>query len=91
MKLHANDKFQVIGVNTDSDPEDYAKKAKDAEVTWRNVWSGSPSGGVPSVFGIQAFPTVILVDKEGVARWQGNFMSEDGFAETLAALLAETR
>ena len=91
MKLHADDKFQVIGINTDRDPDDYAKKAKDSEVTWRNAWCGSPGGGLPAVFGIQAFPTLILVDKDGVARWQGNFMGEEGFAATLERLLDETR
>lgn len=91
VKLHADKKFNVIGINTDSDLADYKKKAHDSDVTWRNAWSANPSGGVPSVFGIQAFPTVILVDKTGVARWQGNFMGEDGFAETLETLLAETK
>jgi len=90
VKLHAEQPFRVIGVNTDRDHADYEKRAKDSEIGWRNVWCGGPGGGVPAAFGIQAYPTVILVDKAGVARWQGNFFAGDeGFAGILAELLAE--
>ena len=91
MKLYGDKKFKVIGINTDRDLEEYKKKAEDHEVTWRNAWSSSPGGGIPSAFGIRSFPTVILIDKHGVARWQDNFFGGNAeFEALLEELIAAT-
>lgn len=91
VKLHGDDKFKVIGINTDTDPDEYKTKAEDAGVTWRNTL-GSGGHALAAVFGVQAFPTVILIDKNGVARWQDNFFEGDAdFKRILAELIAETK
>lgn len=92
MELHADDPFDLIGIATDSDPEMYAKRAADADVTWRNAWNPGPGRGLPSVFGVQAFPTVILLDAEGRALWEGHFFEGDPrFEEALTRALEEAR
>jgi hypothetical protein len=87
VELHQDAPFTMIGINTDSDKDDYTKKAKDAGVTWRNAWMGFPIG---EVFGVSGYPTVILIDKDGVARWQGHFFEGNAeFDALLAELIAE--
>jgi hypothetical protein len=89
VQLHKDDPFTMIGINTDSDKESYTKKAADAEVTWRNAWMGFPIG---EAFGVTGYPTVILIDAEGNARWQGHFFEGDSeFESTLELLLEEAR
>ena len=89
VQLHKNDPFTMIGINTDRDKADYTKKAADAEVTWRNAWMGFPIG---EAFGVSGYPTVILIDAEGKARWQGHFFEGDKeFAALLEQLLEEAR
>lgn len=92
MELHKDDPFTVIGINTDSDLEDYAKKAADRDITWRNAWCPSPSGGIPGAYSVTGFPTVILVDADGMAVWQGHFFEGDeSFQEALASALEGAR
>ena len=92
VELHKNDPFDLIGIATDSDLEDYLEKAEKHDVTWRNAWSPNPSGGLPSVFGVTGFPTVILIDASGQAVWQGHFFEGDAdFEAALEKALAGAR
>ncbi|MFT6041779.1 MAG: hypothetical protein ACI9C2_001951, partial [Gammaproteobacteria bacterium] len=52
-------------------------------------WMGFPIG---EAFGVTGYPTVILIDAEGNARWQGHFFEGDSeFESTLELLLEEAR
>ena len=86
VELHKDAPFTIIGINTDRDKDDYAKKAEGANVTWRNAWMGFPIG---DAFGVTGYPTVILIDKDGVARWQGHFFEGNEEFDTLLAKLIE--
>jgi hypothetical protein len=89
VELHSDDPFTMIGINTDNDKDDYLKKADDAGVTWRNAWMGFPIG---EAFGVTGYPTVILIDKDGKARWQGHFFEGNAeFDATLKTLLEEAK
>ena len=46
--------FAILGVNTDADKDDFLNKKEEYGVTWRNLFNGSPDGGVPSK--ASAFP-----------------------------------
>jgi hypothetical protein len=65
--------FALVGINTDKDKEAYFAKAKEMEVTWRSSWQGSTSGPVSKQYRITGYPTVYLLDHEGVIRekWLG--------------------
>jgi hypothetical protein len=86
VELHQDAPFTMIGINTDSDKESYLERAKGAGVTWRNAWMGFPIG---EAFGVTGYPTVILIDKDGVARWQGHFFEGDQKFESLLEELLE--
>ena len=65
--------FALVGVDTDRDKDSYHKQIKEHKITWRNSWQGSTSGPLCEAFRVQAYPTVFLLDHEGVIRekWVG--------------------
>jgi hypothetical protein len=65
--------FALVGINTDSDKETYFRKAEEMGVTWRSSWQGSTRGPIPTAWGVTGYPTVFLIDHEGVIRerWIG--------------------
>lgn len=68
-----NEPFALLGINTDSDKDEYNKKAKEYKVTWRSAWEGSKSGPISTKWGIEGFPTLYLIDHKGVIQkmWLG--------------------
>ena len=69
-----NEPFVLLGINTDPDKTQYREEAKKNGITWRSAIDGSTSGPICSKWGIEAFPTLYLVDAKGVIRqtWQGS-------------------
>ena len=65
--------FVLLGVNTDSSKDVYAQKVKDMKVTWRSAWTGGKDNPISQRFRIEGYPTLYLIDHEGVIRrkWLG--------------------
>ena len=59
----------MIGINTDTDKAEYRKKAKSHKLNWRDAWQGSPSGALPTSWGINMYPSNFVLDGEGVIRY----------------------
>ncbi len=68
-----NEPFALLGVNTDRDKDEYREKAAKYGVTWRSVWTGG-GGPIPELYAVEGYPTLYLIDHEGVIRekWVGN-------------------
>jgi hypothetical protein len=60
--------FVMLGVNTDEDQDEYRKKLAEFGVTWRSSWQGSTDGPWPKQWGIDSYPTVLVLDAEHVLR-----------------------
>ncbi len=58
--------FALIGVNTDT-PDAYAAGLKKEPVTWRSFADGS-GGPICAAWNINSFPTIFVIDHEGVIR-----------------------
>ncbi|MCY2961515.1 MAG: hypothetical protein NTY35_15235 [Planctomycetota bacterium] len=69
MKLHENDPFALVGIATDPELPEYLTKARGAGVTWRNAWAGGTMGTWPVSWGVQRYPTVYVLDAQGVVRF----------------------
>ena len=63
-----NKPFVLIGVNTDS-PADYEAGMKKEPVTWRSFADGQ-GGKTCSTWNVNSFPTIYVLDHEGVIRYQ---------------------
>lgn len=67
---HEKDPFTFLGVATDPDLEAFRTRALAEDVRWRNAWAG---GGTdtpwPRSWGVQRFPTLFVLDAQGVVRF----------------------
>lgn len=64
MKRHATKPFALLGVNTDTDKQDYRSKALQYGLTWRSAWDASTSGPWVRAWGIGAFPSTVVLDAQ---------------------------
>ena len=72
VKTYADRPFALIGVNGDPDLADAKAKSKERNVTWRSFWSGEkgPGGPIPTQWNIQGWPSIFLIDAEGIIRYK---------------------
>ena len=86
-----NKPFVLLGVN--SDRKENIKKAIEREgISWRSWWDGgSTSGPIASAWNIHGWPTVYLLDANGVIRWKSVGVDEKQLDAALEKLLAEKK
>ena len=93
VERHKDKPFAILGINTDSDRDEYRKLIEDNGVTWRSAWQGSTAGPIPTRWAIEAFPTKYLLDAKGVLRYADDELwgaeSLDRAIETLLAEMDE--
>src|SRR5262245_504131 len=94
VKRMENAPFALIGINSDRD-KDLVKKQNEAEqISWRCVWNGPEgvTGPIAKDFRIRGWPTLYLIDHEGVIRhhWLGN-PGNDTLDRAIDALVAKAR
>lgn len=81
--------FALIGVNTDSKIETAQSAVANDNLTWRNFWDGpeGTNGPISRQWNITAWPTVYLIDANGVIRYKD--ILGDDIHTALESLLAE--
>ena len=63
--------FALIGVNSDS-KEKVQAALKRENITWRSFWDGGNTGGpIATQYGVQSWPTIYVIDHEGIIRYKG--------------------
>ncbi|MBI5362534.1 MAG: hypothetical protein HZA53_05095 [Planctomycetes bacterium] len=84
-----NEPFALVGINTDTDKDEYRKQQKKHGVTWRSSWQGSTRGALPTEWGVSGFPTLYLVDHKGVIRkvWVGTPDKEEDLDQLVDELV----
>ena len=87
VERHKDEPFAIVGVNTDDDKDDYKKKLGEYGVTWRSAWQGSTDGPIPTAWGVDAYPTIFVLDRAHVIRNVG--ARGDQLARVVEDLLAE--
>lgn len=61
--------FALLGVNSDADREKLKQVIVDEKITWRSWWDGgSTDGPISTAWGVGAWPTIYLIDHDGVIR-----------------------
>ena len=63
----------LIGVNSDDDKGYYREQARENGVSWRSFWNGprGTTGPISSKWGVTSWPTIYVLDHEGVIRFTG--------------------
>jgi hypothetical protein len=61
--------FALIGINSDANREQLKEVMKKEEITWRSWWDGgSTSGPIASTWNVHGWPTIYIIDEQGVIR-----------------------
>jgi hypothetical protein len=86
--------FALIGVNSDRDISTPQNLVKQGKVTWRSFWNGEEGtrGPISEAFQVNGWPTVYLIDANGVVRYENPQRSPEGLKaidDAIAELLAE--
>jgi thiol-disulfide isomerase/thioredoxin len=63
--------FVLLGVNGDVEIEQMKEAQTSKGLTWRSWWDG-PGGPICHQWGVQWFPTVVLIDHAGVVRYRSD-------------------
>jgi|TARA_B110000263_G_scaffold3751_1_gene3158 peroxiredoxin len=82
--------FALIGINSDRDREALKKVMKKQGITWRSFWNGgSTQGPISSAWNVRGWPTIYVLDHNGVIRYKN--VRGEKMDEAVDALLAEIK
>ena len=61
--------FALLGVNSDDDLEALKPRLEEENITWRSFWNGGGTQGpISSAWNVRGWPTIYVIDHEGVIR-----------------------
>ena len=88
VKRLENRPFALIGVNSDQDRTALKKVLEKEQITWRSFWNGgSTQGPISTAWRVRGWPTIYVLDANGVIRARG--VRGAKMDEAVDALLAE--
>ena len=81
--------FALIGINSDEDKEKLRPRMVEENITWRSFWNGpeGTSGPISTKWGVLGWPTIYVLDHEGVIRFKN--VRGEAMDEAVDQLLAE--
>jgi thiol-disulfide isomerase/thioredoxin len=79
--------FALLGVNGDDDRDQAAQVMTAEGMTWHSIWNGGQTGGVVAKFGVRSWPTLYLIDAQGVIRYRNVYF--DTLDKAVDKLVAE--
>jgi hypothetical protein len=68
VEKYAGGPFAILGVNSDGDREKIKKVVKEQNLSWRSWWDGGTDGPISRRWNVRGWPTVYIIDHEGVIR-----------------------
>ena len=70
VKRLENKPFALIGVNSDKDRDEIKKVMDKEQITWPCFWDGGGTRGpIATLYRVQAWPTIYVLDGQGVIRY----------------------
>jgi hypothetical protein len=83
-----NRPFALIGINSDRDRDELKKVLEEEKITWRSFWNGgSTSGPISNAWRVRGWPTIYVLDANGVIRARD--VRGEAMDRAVDALLAE--
>jgi len=61
--------FALLGINVDDKKEVLKKTEDEKKITWRSWWDGK-DGPIAKEFKIQGYPTIFVLDSNGLIRYK---------------------
>ncbi|MFK7766097.1 MAG: TlpA family protein disulfide reductase [Mariniblastus sp.] len=81
----AGEPFALVGVNCGDELETIKKAVKEKGLNWRSFFCGKDRT-VSNEYGIKGFPTVIIIDAEGIVRSVAHGTQDDMIKKLLAEM-----
>ncbi len=81
--------FAIVGANGDRDPADGLKTAQEHGILWPSFQINDKDGAsISDLWGIEAWPTIVLIDADGVIRktWTGDQETDEIRQEIQSAI-----
>ena len=82
VKQYEDRPFVIIGVNSDN-PSELAEIEEFQNIAWRSFAAGSGGGEIAGAWGVSSWPTIYLIDANGVIRYKNPRGSLDRRIEEL--------
>ncbi|MHC4991589.1 MAG: TlpA family protein disulfide reductase [Planctomycetota bacterium] len=79
--------FTLLGINSDRDLSGLSDKLKESGVSWPQLYEGTDRA-VSRQWNVMGYPTIYILDHEGVIRKRG-FLPEEEIERTVDELLAK--
>ena len=91
VEKYKNEPFVIVGINSDTDLEKMKGVRAKENISWRSFWNGpeGTAGPIASAWNVRGWPTLYIVDAQGVIRYKSVGANEKAIDETLEKLLAE--
>jgi peroxiredoxin len=71
VKRLADEKFTLLGINSDTTPEKFGDAAKREQLTWPVMFDGGSTGGpIATKWGVHSWPSIFVIDAKGVIRFR---------------------
>jgi hypothetical protein len=81
--------FVLLGVNQDEDAATLKKAQEENQLAWRSWYDGYRGGPIARAWGIDGFPTVFLIDANGVIRYAPPGVNEQELDRKIEELVKE--
>ncbi len=63
--------FVLLGVNGDEDKDRLMYQIKEHQINWRSFYAGGPYGPICRDWNVEGWPTVYVIDRNGIIRYKG--------------------
>ena len=64
--------FVLLGVNGDEGQERLRFQTKEHQINWRSWYDGGPNGPISQSWYVRGWPTVFVIDRDGIIRYKGH-------------------
>jgi hypothetical protein len=86
--------FALVGVNADRDRDQTKKRVEKDKINWRSFWDGGTPGGKDSgaiarAWKVEGFPTIYVLDADGVIRYRD--VRNEAMERAVESLLKEMK
>jgi hypothetical protein len=82
--------FAIVGVNSDKDLAKLRPRLAEEKITWRSFWNGAAGteGPIAKAWHVTGWPTVYVIDHEGVIRHKSHGQKDSGMDDVLKQCVA---
>ncbi len=81
----AGEPFALVGVNVNDKLERIKKAVEEKGLNWRSFFCGTDHS-IPKLYNVKGYPTVVIIDAEGIVRSVAHGEQDDVIKKLLAEM-----